>query len=304
MKCAFCEFDTSDTEELRLHTQGHDRAMAVLEPQEPEMDFMQPSLISAAKKYLEATSLPPEALTSVLSMVSSHYGLMNLIKYQQKLPSDRRKSMVGTSPGYVVTDGRLQEIDAFVRMNNLPYNVLYISRDGSIAIKAAGWRMRAQADPRVFKGWDDTPVELVNLADGNIMFRKRVTAIFWTGETFSAEGACDLHEMQSRRQKTESPPSFALMVAETRSKTRALRDAIGLPFEVAEDIVAGELAAIPAASELLPAIKPSKMGISEFLAACKERGMKVTDIVARLQIKNLGEILDYQTALQKLQEGG
>lgn len=272
-----------------------------------ELAILEDGIIHAAKNYLQATSLPPEALTSVIAMVRSYFGLEALIEYQLSLPPERQKNMVGTSPGYIVTDLRLKEIQDFVRMNRFPINCLYIAKDGSIAIRATGWRLKAQADPRIFKGWEDTPVEIIPLGNGNILFRKRVVAIFWTGERFSAEGAVDMEEMQGRREKTKAPPSFAFMISETRAKTRALRDAVGLPFEIAEDVVAAAVveettAIVPVTSAVVP-VKSAKMGISEFLSKCKSLGLKVPDILARLGKKNLGEITSYEEALDKLGSG-
>ncbi len=269
-------------------------------------------ILAAAKQYIEATSLPKEALTSVISMVKSHYGLENLISYQQGLPWQRRANMVGVAPNYIISELRLKEIDDFVSMNRFPYNTLYIAKDGNISVKANGWRMKAHADSRCFKGWECEKTEMVKMEGGNIMFRKQVTAVFWTGERFIAEGAADMSEMQSRRQKTEAPPSFAFMIAETRAKIRAWRDAIGLPCEIAEDVVIGEqLREIgePIVDNIQLAIKeppvklspPTRIGAPEFLRTCKdELKLSIPDIMSKLGIKNLGDIKSYEEALKSL----
>lgn len=266
---------------------------------EKELAIISNDIVKAAKDYLEATSLPKEALTSVLSMVKNHYGLLELIKYQRRLKPDKRKSFIGVSPGRVITDAKLVEIDDFVKLNGFPYNTLYIARDGNIAIRASGWRMKSQADPRCFKGWEKQPIQRTELSNGNVLFEVEVTAIFWTGEKYPAYGAADVNEVQSRRTSTEAAPSFVAMIAETRAKTRALRDALGLPFEVAEDVmlitetryeapVTGE-GEITSAAELLA-------------RASREFSLRRKDILEILEVSSLGEITDLNKAWTKIKE--
>lgn len=267
--------------------------------------FIESGLIAAAKAYMEAANLPKEALPSVIHAARSHFGLETLVEYQMGLHPDRRRAMVGATPGFVITDLRLKEIDDFVRMNRFPYNCLYIAQDGSIAIRATGWRLKAQADSRIFKGWEEEPTEIIKLDDGNILFRTRVVAVFWTGDRFPAEGAVDLTEMQTRRRKTDAPPSFALMISETRGKTRALRDAIGLPFEIAEDVVAGqEQITVEATVAPVTTLTLARMSVVEFLGRCRtELHLQVPAILSGLNIKNLGEVSNYNAAFKTLADG-
>ena len=264
-----------------------------------ELAIIGNNIVKAAKDYLEATSLPQEALTSVVAMVKNHYGLLELIKYQRRLKPDKRKSFIGTSPGRVITDLKLKEIDDFVQMNSFPYNTLYIARDGNIAIRASGWRMKAQADPRCFKSWEEEPSERIEQSDGNVLFRKHVVAVFWTGERYGAEGWADVKEVQSRRASTEASPSFVAMIAETRAKTRALRDAIGLPFEIAEDIIeAAEMryeAPVIGEGEITSA--------AELLArASRECSLRRKDILEILGVSSLGEITDFPASWEKIKK--
>lgn len=264
------------------------------------LTLVQPSVMSAAKQYLADAGLPKEALPAVIQTAQAHFAMEKLIAHQASLPPKGRVNLVSVAPGNVITDLRLAEIDQFVQMQRFPFNTLYIAKDGNIAIRASGWRMKAQADARIFKAWETTPTEIVHLEDGNILFRKSVTAIFWTGERFSAEGACDLNEIQGRRKETKAPPSFAFMIAETRAKVRAWRDAIGLPFDIAEDVIAGE-AQVSTAIVPVEVVRPTT-GVVRFLAECKELGLKVPDILARLGIANLGDIKSYDEALAKLRK--
>jgi len=256
------------------------------------------NIIQAAKAYQEAASLPPEAMTSIISAVQAAYGLEQLIKRQRRLPPEKRKALVSVSPGRVITDTKLKEIDEFVVTNRIPYNCLYIAKDGNIAVKASGWRLRAQADLRCFKGFEEKPIEMQVLDDGNILFRKEVVAVFWNGSRFPATGFADINEVQSRRTMTEAPPSFVAMIAETRAKTRALRDAIGLPFEIAEDVIeAAEAEYQPPA----PAPSGEITSIAELLArAQKEFGLRRKDILNILGVNSLGEITDLQASWEKI----
>lgn len=266
-----------------------------------ELAIIGNNIVKAAKDYLEATSLPQEALTSVLVMVKNHYGLLELIKYQRRLKPDKRKSFIGTSPGRVITDLKLREIDDFVRLNSFPYNTLYIARDGNIAIRASGWRIKAQADPRCFKGWREEATERIEQSDGNVLFRKHVTALFWTGEEYGAEGWADIKEVQSRRASTEASPSFVAMIAETRAKTRALRDAIGLPFEIAEDVIA-----VNEAKYEPPTVGAGEGEITstaELLAkASREFSLRRKDILGILGVDSLGKIDDLPAAWEKIKK--
>lgn len=268
-----------------------------------ELVLVQPNVMSAAKRYLADAGLPNEALPAVIQTAQAHFAMEKLIAHQVTLSAKGRANLVSVAPGNVITELRLAEIDQFVQMQRFPYNTLYIAKDGNIAIRASGWRMKAQADARIFKAWETTPTEIIHLEDGDILFRKSVTAIFWTGERFSAEGAACQSELQARRKDTKAPPSFTFMVSETRAKVRAWRDAIGLPYDIAEDVMAGEaqrdMAIVP-----VEAARPATptTGVVKFLAECKKLGLTVPDILARLGIANLGAIKSYDEALEKLRK--
>jgi len=200
-----------------------------------ELTVMDSNVVSEAKKYLEATSLPQEALTSALIMVRNHQNLAKLIDHQKKLDPERRKRMVGTQPQKPISDSKLAEIDEFAESNMIPYNCLYITKEGDIAIRAAGWRMRAQADPRILKGFENVIGSMENI-DGTDVYTSSGELVFWTGERFPAVGSASSDEPRGSR----TPKAHLRMIAETRMQTRAFRLALGLPYEIAEDVAEAE----------------------------------------------------------------
>lgn len=276
-----------------------EKTIEVLPPRIPAQ-FIDLNIVEATKNFLEITGLPKDAFIPVLNMVQQHFALQNLIDRQRSLPDSARASLVGSRQ--TITPVKLRIIDDFVATYGFPYNALYIAQDGNVAVRSMGWRMKALADPRVFRGFEDTPIEMINLEDGNIVFRTRVVALFLTGEKFPAEGWSDINELQARRANTQAPPSYAAMICQTRAHTRAWRLALGLPFDIAEDIISTTEEATKETTAIVTA-EPQGMGISQFLAECKEIGLKVPDILARLNITNLGQIADYREALIKLRGG-
>lgn len=277
-------------------------------------DFVPDSVVETARHYAEVAGLPKEASSSVVAAVSAYFGLKRLISQQQKLPPEVRKAMV--SARITITDHMLKLIDQFVKQNLFPYNTLYVAPDGNIAVKASGWRVRGQADPRVFKGWRDEPTEKIDLADGNILFRKRVTACFFDGSEYPAEGWADVKEVQSRRAKTEAPPSFVAMIAETRAKVRALRDAIGVPYDIAEDVLAleeprttqfVEQAQFPekGVSDKVPSesVEVVGMTIPVFLSRCyRDLGLALPKVLEKLGVSKVEEIPNLEKAYEQLEK--
>jgi len=77
-----------------------------------------------------------------------------------------------------------------------------------------------------------------------------------------------------------------------------LRDAIGLPFEIAEDVIeAAEAEYQPPA----PAPSGEITSIAELLArAQKEFGLRRKDILNILGVNSLGEITDLQASWEKI----
>lgn len=255
-----------------------------------------PRFLDTARAYVQAVNLPPEAAPAVVAAMQAAEGLRGTIAKQSKMDGKGRRALVGTPANYVITDLRLKELDEFVHSNGIPYHCLYITREGQIAIRASGWIAKGMASPRIFKGWDGEPLEIRPLENGNLLFRKAVAALFWTGERFPAEGLIDLHELQARRQRTEASPAIAGMIAETRAKSRAMRGVVGLPYDIAEDVEAPPPApsrpAPPAPGDDAP---PTTL--REFLARCyRVLGLNRTQVYAILKVSDGAGITDFAGA--------
>ena len=255
-----------------------------------------PKILTEAERYQEAASLPPEAKTSILNMVKNLYGLENLVRYQRRLKPEKRRSLVSTSPGRVITDAKLREIDDFVSMNCIPYNCLYLTKDGNIAVKAMGWRLKAQADPRCIKGFENVRMT-VEERDGVTTYTCEGDLVFWTGEHYHASGSASTDEDRA----TRTPHAHLRMIAETRMQTRAMRLAIGLPYEVAEDVAEVEAIEAPPAQ---PVSAPGELrSAADLLArAWRELGLRRNDILRILGVSSLGEITDFDKAWEALVE--
>jgi len=267
-----------------------------MERKKDEAALVESRALEAAQRYTETVSLPPEAKTSVLNMVRNHFGLVDLVERQLKLPADERRKMVSIKQGRVITDTKLKEIDDFVKHNCVPYNCLYVTDDGTIAIRAAGWRIKCQADPRCLKGFENVTHKVEDL-NGTIVYTYEGDLVFWTGERYHATGSASTDEARASR----TPMAHLRMIAETRMHTRAMRLAIGLPYEIAEDVVeAEEGKALPFPE--VPPVSGELRSVADLLArAWRELGMKRGDILQILSINSLGEITDLDEAWEKLE---
>ena len=270
-----------------------DKSLVAKEKKAAEDLIVAEAILTAAERYQQAASLPPEARTSVINMVKNLYGLLNLVRYQRRLKPEKRRSLVSTSPGRVITDAKLREIDDFVKMNCIPYNCLYLTKDGNIAVKAMGWRLKAQADPRCIKGFENVRMT-VEERDGVTTYTCEGDLVFWTGERYHASGSASTDEDRA----TRTPHAHLRMIAETRMQTRAMRLAIGLPYEVAEDVA--EVEAIEVSAQPVSAPGELKSAADLLARAFRELGLRRNDILRILGVGSLGEITDFDKAWEDL----
>ena len=188
----------------------------------------------------------------------------------------------------------------------MPYNVLYISQDKKVAIRAQGWNYKLQTDPRIMKCWEPDPIvaEMITFPVSNIMFTARATLVFWNGQKFPESGSCDLAEMQSRRPNTPAPPSFAAMIAVTRCKARCIRAAIALPYDIAEDVQDVEDAKHPSVIEVKATpITNTPANKAQLIArAMGDFKLTMKDMLKLIGKNSIDEITDFSDAWAKIEK--
>jgi len=267
--------------------------------------IVQVSEIKAGCDYLKAVNLPEGALPSVIISYQTSLALRKLIREEQNLTAEQRAALVSTREDIVITPFIIGKIDKFVRDFQFPYSTLYLSQDrktGAISInpKAAGWRMKLRADPRIFKSWEIVSVDYQDFPDERAV-TVHLVAHFWNGETHAATGSCSTKE----KGKQDWPISTLKMTAETRAQNRAIRACLGLPFEFAEDIIEfqeqeKEFEVAPVSEEGVTG-KAGMTKLSFVTRARKEFNYSVKDILNKLGIANLADIEDFDEAFIRLQ---
>lgn len=257
--------------------------------------FVSNDIVESARRFIEIANLPKEALPSFISAAQAYFALKKQVADELRLSIDKKKSLVGTPPGMVLSDNRLKDVERFSRSNGFPLSTLYIAKGGAIAAKAVGWRARIQADPRCMKGFENV-VHKQEVIDGQTIFITEGTLMFFTGERYPAVGSASSDEPRGGR----TPVAHLLMIADTRCQTRAFRMALGLPLDIAEDVIDTE--------RQLPAAEPftaegEVKNIADLIArANSELGLRRKDILDALGVGSLGEIEDLMAAWAKLQE--
>lgn len=194
------------------------------------------ALMAEVKEFCGTLGLPPEAASSVLRSAQSYRNLQEIVEKQKALSVEDRKALVDSKQA--LSSGGLRLVDTVVASLGLPYNVISLIQ-GKPYVKAEGLRLLVQADPRILKSFQTEKVR-GEWHDANYIAEFRATLEFWGGGVFSATGSADLQEIQSRRDRSEAPPSFVDMIAETRAKRRAGREAVSLPVGISEDFEEGQ----------------------------------------------------------------
>ena len=268
------------------------------------LPFADSQFIATATRYTEMMNLPKEAVSAVLVTAQAANGLNKLIRKQMKLTSVQRKALVQSKD--VIGDIQLKDIDEFVQANKMPYNVLYISQDKKVAIRAQGWNYKLQTDPRIMKCWEPDPIvaEMTTLPDGNIMFTAKATLVFWNGQRFPETGTSDIAEIQSRRPNTPAPPSFAAMISVTRAKARCIRAAIALPYDIAEDVQDVENAkGNPVIEVKATPVTNAPTNKAQLIArAMGDFKLSMKDMIALLGKKSIDEVMDFPEAWRVIEK--
>ena len=268
------------------------------------LPFADSQFIATATRYTEMMNLPKEAVSAVLVTAQAANGLNKLIRKQMKLTSVQRKALVQSRD--VIGDIQLKDIDEFVQANKMPYNVLYISQDKKVAIRAQGWNYKLQTDPRIMKCWEPDPIvaEMTTLPDGNIMFTAKATLVFWNGQRFPETGTSDIAEIQSRRPNTPAPPSFAAMIAVTRAKARCIRAAIALPYDIAEDVQDVEnTKGSPVIEVKATPVTNAPTNKAQLIArAMGDFKLSMKDMIALLGKKSIDEVMDFPEAWKVIEK--
>src|SRR3990167_6875930 len=268
------------------------------------LPFADSQFIATATRYTEMMNLPKEAVSAVLVTAQAANGLNKLIRKQMRLTPVQRKALVQSRD--VIGDIQLKDIDEFVQDNKMPYNVLYISQDKKVAIRAQGWNYKLQTDPRIMKCWEPDPIvaEMTTLPDGNIMFTAKATLVFWNGQRFPETGTSDIAEIQSRRPNTPAPPSFAAMIAVTRAKARCIRAAIALPYDIAEDVQDVENAkGNPVIEVKATPVTNAPTNKAQLIArAMGDFKLSMKDMIALLGKKSIDEVMDFPEAWRVIEK--
>lgn len=268
---------------------------------EAPLAFVGGQIVEAAQSYLSITGLPKEALPSVIQAVSSHFGLKKQVRRELRATPEKKRAMVGVPQGKVLTDIKLREVEEFSRINSFPMSTLYITQQNTVAVKAVGWRARAHADPRILKGFENIKFARSEEGGNVALYECSGDIVFWTGERYPALGAASSDEPRASR----TPVAFLKLIAETRMQTRAIRLALGLPFEVAEDVMAGEEARetepqAKAAPQQPGEVSPIRNAADLLARAQAEYGLRRADVLAQLGKSRLEEIQDFDAAFGQL----
>jgi len=202
----------------------------IIKYEEHLIPFVERSLVLAAQEYIETVGLPKEALPSVISAAQTKMALEKIVNEQRALPDEARRELISSSQS--ITEPLLAKADEVVATTGFPYHALYITKDSQVGVKAMGWRLKGRSDPRIIKEWSVIERRVEELPDGSRRYVVEKTLHFWNGESYTSIGSCSSAEPLRR----DAPASILEMIAETRAETRALRSALGLPFEIAEDL--------------------------------------------------------------------
>jgi len=257
------------------------------------------SEIEVGREYLESVNLPPEALPSIIISYQTALAIKKMIEEERKLTQDQRMALVAAKDDIVITPFVAEKVERFVKDFQFPYSTLYLSQTGNtitVNPKAIGWRMKLRADPRIFKSWEPVSVDYKEFPDEKIV-TVRLVAHFWNGESYSATGSCSSKE----RGKKDWPFSTLEMTAETRAQNRAIRASLGLPFEVAEDVIEWQEQERALETFETTSAPSEEMTRMKFITIARvELGYSVRDILARLGVTKITDISDFAEALEKL----
>jgi hypothetical protein len=252
-----------------------------------------------AAELMAAWGMPKEATMSYMKAKFAGERLLKVIRLQRAYTPDKRKSLILTRRGTVLTSDTLAKVDNWVLANMIPYDcVSWIAHSGGGTIwpTISGLSQRLSADPRLLKTQDYHEEHLD--MEANIPYAVYKCILhFWNGEVYDGLGSIDLDA--ARASSPDRTISMIIPLARSRAFSEAARKALGLVSGAAEEDVElneGEISksAKTVVVEVTKTGPPVIENVFQFLARAKiTYNLKEKDILAILKIDNISKITNF-----------
>lgn len=194
--------------------------------------------------YVHEFGLPLAAAASVALAMRTHQQLAERCAQHYALDWQEQAKLIASAKP--LNQWQVSQAVAFAKQSAMPLDCVYIFEQRSKLVKgilAYGWRLRAQADPRILKGagihqhesgaYQTTVMDPKGaMVPGQVPYVRVVYRVeFWNGETYEGVGAADGGDPQAK----ERGLSVLGGLAETRAANHAYRAALRLPANVEND---------------------------------------------------------------------